>query len=236
MKKEQLYLTIIVLVAIALLLGINLWTKNKPVELKQVNLNLNQKGTVSSTSGLDSMTPISASDHIKGSLSAPVKIVVYSDLECPYCKFFHFELMEAYKEFGPSGQLAIVFRHFPIDSLHSKARTEAQAAECIAEIGGNDKFWLFLDKLFAETPSNNGLNLDRLPALAEMVGINLEAFQNCLDANKYANKIESSVLEAEKIGAQGTPYSVVITKTGKTPLGGFVKYPEFRSLITDGLK
>jgi len=204
MKKEQLYLTIVVLIAIALLLGANLWTKNETAEISQVNLNLNQTETVNNTNDLDSMSAISASDHIKGSLSAPVKIVVYSDLECPYCKFFHFELMKAYEEFGPSGQLAIVFRHFPIDSLHSKARTEAQAAECIAEIGGNDKFWLFLDKLFAETPSNNGLELERLPALAKMVGINTEAFQNCLDSNKYANKIGSSVVEAEKIGAQGT--------------------------------
>ena len=235
MKKEQIYAGLVIIVFL-ILIGSSYWgTKSAPAELNQVDLNLGQK-TAPTAPGLGSLTPVSASDHLKGSLSAPVKIIVYSDLECPYCKFFHFELMKAYQEFGPSGQVAIIYRHFPIDSLHSKARKEAEASECVAEIGGNDKFWIFLDKLFTETPSNNGLDLKRLPALAEASGINVNAFQNCLDSNKYADKVGAGVLEAEKLGAQGTPFPIIVTSAGKTPLGGFVKYEEFRSLITAGLK
>lgn len=238
MKKEQLYaFLVVVVVGILILIG-SLWAKSDRPEISQVDLNLGAKtGSVQATgNNLDSLPPVSASDHIKGSLSASVKIVVYSDLECPFCKFFHFELMKAYQEFGPSGQVAIVYRNFPIDSLHSKARNEAEAAECVAEIGGNDKYWLFLDKLFAITPSNNGLDPAQLPILAKAAGVDKSAFQSCLDSGKYADKIDQQILEAERLGAQGTPFPIVVTSTSKTPLGGFVKYEEFRSLITAGLK
>lgn len=238
MKKEQIYAGLVVIVILILLLGGSLWSKNNQTKVDQLDLNLGAKDATTGTivSSLKALTPVSASDHIKGSLSAPVKIIVYSDLECPFCKFFHFELMKAYQEFGPSGQVAIIYRNFPIDSLHSKARQEAVASECVAEIGGNEKYWIFLDKLFAITPSNNGLDLVQLPILAKATGVNVSAFQSCLNSNKYADKIGAEVLEAQKIGAQGTPFPIIVTSAGQTPLGGFVKYEEFRSLIVAGLK
>jgi protein-disulfide isomerase len=239
MKKEQIYAGLVVLVVVLLVIAGSLWTKNTEPQVSQVDLNLGQKNSNPATPGtanLDALPAVSASDHIKGSLNAPVKIVVYSDLECPFCKTFHWELMKAYQEFGASGQVAIVYRNFPIDSLHPKARNEAAAAECVAEIGGNDKYWQFLDKLFTVTPSNNGLDPAQLPILAQSVGISAKDFQTCLASGKYAAEVGAEVLEAEKLGAQGTPFPVVVTATSKTPLGGFVPYEQFRPLIVAGLK
>lgn len=94
-------------------------------------------------------------DHIRGSRDAPVTLLEYSDLECPFCKQFHTTLQRATQEYD--GKVRWVYRHFPLDALHSKARKEAEAAECAAAQG---KFWEFLDRLFAVAPSNNGLEID----------------------------------------------------------------------------
>lgn len=101
---------------------------------------------------------VTSTDHIKGSISAPVKIVEYSDLECPFCKMFHATLQEVVSDPAYKDKVAWIYRHFPLTQLHSKAPREAEATECAAEIGGNDGFWKFVDKLNEITPANNRLD------------------------------------------------------------------------------
>ena len=92
-------------------------------------------GAVQESGSTDKVRPISADDHILGNPNAPVKIVEYSDFECPFCKRFHDTMNQIMDEYGKSGDVAWVFRHFPLDQLHPvKARTEAVASECISEI------------------------------------------------------------------------------------------------------
>lgn len=104
----------------------------------------------------DSVRPVGEGEHLRGDPKATVKIVEFSDLECPFCKRFHLTMQQVMEEY--SGKVAWVYRHFPLDSLHSKARKEAEATECAAELAGNDGFWAYIDKLFEITPSNNGLD------------------------------------------------------------------------------
>ena len=101
------------------------------------------------------MRPVSKdSDHIRGNPAAPVTLVEYSDFECPFCKRFHTTAKRLVDESG--GRVKWVYRHFPLDELHPvKARQEAVASECAAELGGNDAFWKFADRLYELTPSNN---------------------------------------------------------------------------------
>ena len=101
---------------------------------------------------LENVAPITAKDHIRGSADAEVIIVEYSDTECPFCKRFHETMKQIMAEYSPSGKVAWVYRHFPLDSLHQKARTEAVALECASELGGNDAFWRYADRLFEITP------------------------------------------------------------------------------------
>lgn len=89
-----------------------------------------------------------ATDHLNGSPEAPVTIIEYSDLDCPFCKQFHETMNRVMNEYGPAGQVAHVFRHFPLASLHPNAAKQAEAAECAAELGGNLKFWEFLNRVF----------------------------------------------------------------------------------------
>src|SRR6185295_5043808 len=84
-----------------------------------------------------SVKPVAAEDHIRGDLAAPVKVIEFSDFECPFCKGFHATMKQVMADYEKDGKVAWVYRHFPIDELHSKARKEAQAAECAGELGGN---------------------------------------------------------------------------------------------------
>ena len=112
-------------------------------------------------------------------------------------------------------KVAWVYRHFPIDELHPKARKEAEASECANELGGNDKFWAYIDRLFAITPSNNRLEPTELPKIAEYVGLDKTPFESCLASGKYAEKISNDLKDAGSAGARGTPYSLVVAENGK---------------------
>jgi protein-disulfide isomerase len=102
--------------------------------------------------------PVTAKDHIMGSISAPVKIIEYSDTECPFCARFFDTMKQIMAEYGKDNRVAWVYRHVPLESLHSRARYEAEATECAAKIGGNDAFWKYLETLERISPLNNGLD------------------------------------------------------------------------------
>ncbi|MDA2922856.1 DsbA family protein, partial [Patescibacteria group bacterium AH-259-L07] len=183
----------------------------------------------------DNIKSVSAEDHIRGNPEAPVILVEFSDLECPFCKRFHSTMQQAIGEY--SGQVAWVYRHFPLDQLHSKARKEAEATECANELGGNDGFWAYIDRLFEITPSNNRLDLEQLPQIAQDVGLDRDKFEECLNSGKYAQHIESDYSDAVASGGRGTPYSVVIAANGKKfPVSGALPYSSLRSLIESALK
>jgi protein-disulfide isomerase len=121
-------------------------------------------------SGLDKMTPVTAADHIRGNIGAKVTIVEYSDLECPFCKIFHATLKQIMSE-HTDGSVAWVYRHYPLDSLHPRARKEAEASECAFAQGGNDKFWAYIDRVYEITTSNNTLDPLELPMIASYIGL-----------------------------------------------------------------
>ena len=155
-------------------------------------------------------TKITDADHVLGNRGAELFIVEYSDTECPFCKAFHTTMKEVMNTYG--SKVAWVYRHYPIEQLHSRALKEAEATECAAELGGNDGFWNYIDKLFATTNSNNSLDPAELPKIAEAVGLDVNRFNSCLSGGKYTEFINQSVELAFKAGAKGTPYSLVVDK------------------------
>lgn len=82
-------------------------------------------------------------DHIYGNPDASIKIIEYSDFECPYCKTFHGTLTTLVDE--SNGNISWVFRHWP---LHQNSVAKLIAAECVATIKGNDAFWKYADLMF----------------------------------------------------------------------------------------
>lgn len=188
---------------------------------------------------LDKMRKVSSDDHIRGNRDAEVTIVEYSDTECPFCKQFHATMKQAVAEYGD--KIAWVYRHAPIHQLHPNAGKEAEALECAAELGGNEKFWAYTDRLYEITPANNGLNLAELPQIAAFVGLDTTQFTACLDSGKYKDKVEADLANGIATAASpndfGTPWSIVIGKSGKLlPLSGAMPYASVKQIIDTALK
>ena len=114
--------------------------------------------------------------------------------------------------YGKDGTVSWAYRHLPLDNLHKKARNEAQATECAAKLGGNEKFWSYIDRLMEVTTSNDTLDPAKLPVIAKDVGLDQKAFVSCLSANDEAADIEADYQEAVNAGGNGTPFSIIITK------------------------
>lgn len=176
------------------------------------------------------VSPVTAQDHIRGNVNAKAIIVEYSDLECPFCKQFHKTVQTVTAKFSKS-DVAWVYRHFPLDHLHSKARKEAEATECAAELGGNDAFWKYTDRIFEVSPTNNRLEASELPNIAEYIGLNRAAFEKCLSSGRHASKVEAQYQSGIAAGAKGTPYSVIVTPKGTTVVGGAVSADSLETML-----
>lgn len=174
--------------------------------------------------------PVSDDDHIRGDKNAAVVLVEFSDLECSFCKRFHGTAQRAVEEFD--GQLAWVYRHFPLDSLHRKARAEAIATECVAELAGNDAFWVYVDRIFEVTPSNDGLDLNLLLDFAIDLNIDRDTFIECVAREDIAARVQEDVEDAIASGGTGTPYSVLISSNGTiVPFSGWRPYSELEAAV-----
>ena len=173
----------------------------------------------------------STSEHWRGDKNVRYVWVEYSDLECPFCKKVHPDMLQLMDE--NKGKVSWVYRHFPL-SFHQNAQKEAEASECAGEQGGNDAFWSFTDKIYERTTSNGtGFAISNLVPLAGEIGIDQNKFQDCLDKNKYAKKVKSDFSEGSGAGVQATPTGVIYDmKTGKTSLvEGALPYDELKKAL-----
>ncbi len=170
-------------------------------------------------------------DHVRGNPNAELVIVEYSDTECPFCKNFHNTMKQVIDTYGADGKVAWVYRHFPLAQLHPKAPHEAVALECAAELGGNEGFWKYTDKIYAVTPSNNGLDTAQLPVIAEQVGLDKAAFTTCLESDKHKARVDKDMAEAVAAGGQGTPHSIIIFGGEQLPIEGAQPFEVVKNMI-----
>ncbi|OGI83755.1 hypothetical protein A2997_00980 [Candidatus Nomurabacteria bacterium RIFCSPLOWO2_01_FULL_36_10b] len=90
---------------------------------------------------------IRSTDHVRGSLTAPITIFEYSDISCPFCKEFHPTLKKLIEEYP--NDVAWVYRHHPLLDKHPIADLQAIATECAGALRGSDAFWELLDDLIS---------------------------------------------------------------------------------------
>lgn len=210
------------IVIAGLLVGTGLYLSGGPSTTVPTPLAIQDKQQPEAVDTTNKIDPVTQEDHIKGNLSAPVKIVEYSDFECPFCKRHHETLKEVVKTAGED-KVAWVFRQFPLEQLHPvKAMAAAMASECVGELGGNDAFWAFTDGYFAETLTNNRTDIETLiPKLVTDAGVNQQAFNECFESNRHQAAINADLTDATETGGRGTPWSIIIGPTGKTyPVNG----------------
>lgn len=227
-QDNKLTISVAIIIAAILIAGALIFVK------KGDDNQLPQNGQ--QPTGTVNAKPVSSDDHILGNPNAEIIIVEYSDLECPYCKQFHETMHRVIDEYGKDGKVAWVYRHFPLAQLHSKAAKEAEATECATELGGNTKFWEYTDRLFEITPSNNGLDLNLLPQIAEDVGLNRSDFEKCLDSGKYEEAIEDAVQEAFDAGGRGTPHNIMIVGDEQIEIPGAQPFTAIKAAIEAALE
>jgi protein-disulfide isomerase len=168
----------------------------------------------------DKINPVTDADWIKGNVNAPVKIVEYSDFECPFCKRHHEVMKTVIEKYGDN--VAWVYRQFPLEQLHQKAMPVAIASECVGKLGGDTAFWTFTDSYFEETLTNDRTDITKVvPKLAAESGVNIGAFTECYENEATRAAVEEDVADAVETGGRGTPWSILIGPDGKTyPING----------------
>lgn len=179
--------------------------------------------------------PVSAADHILGNPAAKVMVVEYADFDCDYCKGFSDTMHQVIADAGAHGDVAWVYRQFPLIELHPNAMKHAEASECAAQVGGNDAFWKFTDTLFASQPVNPA----QYGAFAKKIGIPTNAFATCFSGASATldTRIMADRQNALDVGAQGTPYTLILV-TGKPPIviSGAYPYDAVRQMVDEALQ
>lgn len=180
------------------------------------------------------IAPVTAADHIYGDSNAPIKIIEYSDLECPFCKRFHETMKRVVAD--SNGQVAWVYRNFPLAQLHPNAQALAEAAECVASVAGNDAYWKFLDEIFALAPLNTPFPMPQLDATISKVA-SLAPVKACIAAGTHKAKIEKHVQDAIASGGNGTPHNILLDKKGNpTLIAGAQPYEVVMAAVKKAIK
>jgi len=178
------------------------------------------------------VSPVTADDHIRGSLEAPIKIVEFSDFDCPFCSRFH-DVMNNITEKYSGDEVAWVYRQFPLEQLHPEAPVVALASECAAEMGGNDAFWKFTDSYMdARGGGDSSKHSDLILKIATDVGLNKKDFSDCLSSGRLKDAVQADADNAVETGGRGTPWSILIGPSGKTyPINGSLPQSAVEQMI-----
>jgi predicted DsbA family dithiol-disulfide isomerase len=132
-----------------------------------------------------------------GPVSAPVLLVLFSDFQCPYCKRLNTTMKEVLKRYGD--RVHVVFRQFPLTSIHANAERAARASLCAQ---AQNRFWEMHDLLFE---NQNSLRDEDLKNKARKLGLNAAAFDTCLDSRQYGSTIHEDMRAAATAGVEGAP-------------------------------
>lgn len=158
--------------------------------------------------------PVTASDHLRGNPNAPIKVVEYSDFDCPFCSRFHDAMKAVVEKYE---DVAWVYRQFPLEQLHPNAPMVALTSECVAEQGGNDAFWKFADSYLAARgsgdKSEHGVLINKI---AGEIGVSAQRLSECVQSGKYVEAVQTDMDDATETGGRGTPWSIIIAPSGKT--------------------
>ncbi len=187
--------------------------------------------TTEENNTVSEIRPVDDTDFIKGNPNAPIRIVEYSDYDCPYCKDFHNIMTQIMNEYGVTGKVSWVYRQLPLEQLHPNSPRISEAALCVGEIGGNDAFWKFSDRIFKEREVDELTNMTRLSEYAEAAGIDRTAFMSCLDSGRQKDKVADSVKDGLDAGIIGTPHSFVLVGNQTAAINGAQPYEIVKQII-----
>jgi len=167
-------------------------------------------------------------DPILGDRNAPIKIVEFSDFQCPFCERAYSGAVTDLENsaYFKNGEVALVYKHFPLTSIHPYAQKAAEAAECANKQG---KFWEYHNTLFE---NQQALDDASLKSYAAQLKLDTKKFNSCLDNGDAKDKVAKDLAESQTAGGRGTPYFVLINEKGDTQaVSGAVPFANFEAAI-----
>lgn len=171
---------------------------------------------------------------VMGEENAPVTIVEFSEFQCPYClRYYNDTYGKIKKNYVETGKVKYIFKHFPL-GFHEGAYPAALASECAYDQGGDDFFYEMHDMIFENSSilhEKEDEIYEGLAGLAEEIGLNMEKYNNCIESDKFREKIDSDTAEGKEYGISGTPSFLV---NGEL-LVGAQPYSKFESTIGKAL-
>jgi protein-disulfide isomerase len=173
---------------------------------------------------------VSERDHIRGSADAPVVIVEYADFECPFCGQAYPIVKALERSLGNT--LAVVFRHFPMASMHPHAQVAAEASEAA---GAQDHFWEMHDMLFEH---QDALEPGDLLAYTAALHLDEKKFARDLSEHRYAPKVREDFMSGVRSGVNGTPSFFIngVRHSGAYDFASLLGAIEFVAKGTSGLR
>jgi len=171
---------------------------------------------------------INADDWIKGNREAKVTLIEYGDFQCPACAFYYSVLKKISEEFGD--KVAIIYRHFPLVSIHPNAKPAAYAAEAAGKQG---KFWEMHNLIF----ENQNEWKDKRKSdevfinYAQKLDLNIEQFKTDFNSKEIKEKVENAYRNAIKLGLNSTPTFFLNGKKITNPRN----YEDFRNIILQAI-
>ncbi len=173
---------------------------------------------------------ISAADATWGRASAPVTLVHFGDLQCPFCVRAATTLNQLKKKYGPN-QLRVVYKHMPL-SFHKAARPAAEVAVVVYQLRGADAFWKFV----AATYRNLG-DSGPFGSLSE-VGLTEATVRRAIARGNARQRVAADIALAGRVGVRGTPASFVngVFLSGARPLAQFTEVIDAQLLAAAGLR
>ena len=176
-------------------------------ELRQIRQLLEKQGKPGPAPREEGPTSAKITDlsgvSMLGSKNAPLTIVEYTDYQCPFCQRFHVaSFPELKRNYIDTGKVRYYSKDLPLD-FHANAMRAAQAGRCASE---QNKFWELRD-VMAMNPDK--LDMEHIVGFADSLKMDSKALRTCVDSGKYKEAVQADVLEAMKIGANGTPTFIV---------------------------
>jgi protein-disulfide isomerase len=136
-------------------------------------------------------------DHSQGAAEAPVTIIEYGDFECPYCGKAYPLLKRLREELGD--QIRLIYRHFPLNSVHPHASVAAQAAEAA---GAQGKFWEMHSMLFEHQDALENVDFDQY---ALRLGLEVYRFRADLSSERFSRRVQRDFESGTRLGVRKTP-------------------------------
>lgn len=166
-------------------------------------------------------------DVILGDPNAKVTIVEFGDYQCPFCKKFFDEIEPRLREeYIKTGEVRMVYRDFPLESIHPYARSAAEASQCAAE---QNKFWAYHDLLLGRQSEIPNADFAKW---AGDLGLNAGKFRECYQNQRYAGEVSQDFNDGMKLGVRGTPATFI---NGKL-ISGAQPYEVFKVAIDTELQ